>query len=76
MKALKSIRPGSSSLVGDENLFDLRSGVRAKAQRILCSFPEVLTEREQIVLHCLARGVAARDIAKSTKAFQPARPAG
>src|SRR5258706_13664409 len=37
--------------------------VRATAQEILCSFPKVLTEREKIVLHSLAQGLSADEIA-------------
>jgi len=75
MKSFKNTPPGSSSLFEDENLFDLRPDVREKARVILCSFPEVLTEREKVILNWLAQGVAARDIAKSTKPFQPLPPA-
>ena len=74
MKSLKNIQTGSSSLFEGENLFDLRSDVRERAQNLLCSFSEVLTEREKVILQWLAQGVAARDIAKSNQPFQPLPP--
>lgn len=37
--------------------------VRATAHEILCSFAKVLTEREKIVLHALAQGMSADEIA-------------
>jgi len=75
MKSFKNTQPGSSSLFGDENLFALRPGVRVKARGFLCSASDVLTEREKTVLHCLAQGVAARDIARSNQPSQPSPPA-
>src|ERR1041385_5057979 len=46
--------------------------VRLDPRDLLCSFTSMLTEREKIVLHWLAEGLGAREIAERVRKMFPA----
>jgi hypothetical protein len=71
MSASKTIQTEELSSTGPNNRLTQHHTVRATAHEILASFSKVLTDREQMILHWLADGMAVREIAERLHLLRP-----
>src|ERR1700682_258477 len=67
MNACKTTPTEAPNSTVHRKLPNLAQNVRATAHAILCSFSNMLTEREKIVLHSLSQGLSASEIAERLK---------